>query len=172
MPAPAFLIPCACRSEADTAALSAAIARMATPGDLLILEGALAAGKTHFIKYMCDALQIEDTVTSPTFTLAHFYAGPVMPILHVDAYRIETPHEFSDMTLHDFLDDHLTAIEWGGNFKDVLPPALHIEIAPVASADTARQIILSSDAPSWIKRADNLRAAAKNIAPKSVTPCA
>lgn len=166
MPDPALSIAYVCQSEADTATVAAHLAGISKPGDLLVLEGALAAGKTHFIKYMCGELQIEDTITSPTFTLAHFYAGPVMPVLHVDAYRIETEHEFSDLTLHDFFDGHLTAIEWGAKFQDVMPPALHIQIDPIDGDDNARRITFTSDAPSWVARADALRAASE-----SLTPC-
>jgi len=165
MPDPALSITYICQSEADTAALAANLARVAAPGDLVVLEGALAAGKTRFIKYMCGVLQIEDTVTSPTFTLAHFYAGPIMPVLHVDAYRIETAKEFSDLTLHDFFDDHLTAIEWGAKFQDVLPPALHIQIDPIDGDDNARRITLASAAPSWVARADVLRTASESLIP-------
>ena len=166
MPNPAPLISSICQSEATTATVATHLARIAKPGDLLVLEGALAAGKTHFIKYMCCELQIGDTVTSPTFTLAHFYAGPIMPVLHIDAYRIETKSEFLDLTLHDYFDDHLTAIEWGAKFQDVLPPALHIQIDPIYGYDNARRLTLASNAPSWIARVDALRAATE-----SCTPC-
>ena len=166
MPEPALSIAYICQSEADTATVANHLARVAAPGDLLVLEGALAAGKTHFIKYMCADLKIEDAVTSPTFTLAHFYTGPVMPVLHVDAYRIETAYEFSDLTLHDYFDDHLTAIEWGAKFHDVLPPALHIQIDPIDCNDHARRITFGSDALSWVARTDALRAALE-----SLTPC-
>lgn len=165
MPVPAFSIAYVCPSEADTATAAAGIARIAKPGDLLVLEGFLAAGKTHFIKYLCYELQIEDTVTSPTFTLAHFYAGPIMSVLHVDAYRIETEHEFADLTLHDYFEDHLTAIEWGAKFSAILPPALHIQIDPIDGDENARRITFASDAPTWIARADALKAAAESLAP-------
>ena len=166
MPNPAPLISSLCQSEAATAAAATQLASIIRPGDLLVLEGALAAGKTQFIKYLCSELQIRDTVTSPTFTLAHFYAGPIIPVLHIDAYRIETEHEFLDLTLHDYFDDHLTAIEWGAKFQDVLPPALHIQIDPIYGYDNARRLTLASNAPSWTARVDALRAATE-----SCTPC-
>lgn len=163
MDSPSFAIACECKNEADTAGLAAHLARIATPGDMVILEGALAAGKTHFIKYLCDKLNILDTVTSPTFTLAHFYAGPIMPVLHVDAYRIETEHEFKDLTLEDFFEDHLTVIEWGGKFLAALPPALIIQIDPSPASETARRITFSSDADCWCDRAKKIQDAVRSI---------
>lgn len=163
MDASSFPIVCDCQTEADTAAFAAHVARIAAPGDLLVLEGALAAGKTHFIKYMCSELNILDTVTSPTFTLAHFYAGPIMPVLHVDAYRIETEHEFKDLTLEDFFEDHLTAIEWGAKFLRVLPPALVIQIDPSPASEIARRITFTSEAESWRDRASHLQDAVGSI---------
>ncbi|MEQ9126051.1 MAG: tRNA (adenosine(37)-N6)-threonylcarbamoyltransferase complex ATPase subunit type 1 TsaE, partial [Alphaproteobacteria bacterium] len=102
-------------------------------------------------------------VTSPTFTLAHFYRGPGVGLIHVDAYRLETPEEFDDLTLDDFLDAHAIAVEWGEKVRDRLPPALEIEFAP--DGPETRNLRLSSAAAAWRDRLRQIDAALQGLAP-------
>lgn len=142
--------------------IAAAVANELRAGDAIVLSGALAAGKTQFVKELAKALQIEEPVSSPTFTLAHFYAGPGLGLLHVDAYRIESAAEFADLTLEDFLDSYALVVEWGDKFPEALPPALGIEI--VAEADESRRVRLALGAPAWSDRAAGLQASIKQAA--------
>lgn len=139
---------------ARLSAISSALAEEALPGDLILLDGPLAAGKTQFVKSFCDALATSDVVTSPTFSLAHFYAGGRLPVLHVDAYRIEDDAEFLDLALGDYLDDHVTMIEWGAKFAHLAPPALRIELA--ATGPSTRRITFADPEAAW---GDRLNAA-------------
>lgn len=135
--------------------IATAVSEPLRPGDVLALTGPLASGKTQFVQMLCEALKIEGPVTSPTFTLAHFYDGPGLGILHVDAYRIESEAEFADLTLDDFLDRYALAVEWGDKFRAVLPPALEIEFTPATA--TTRTVRVGLSAPAWHDRADQIR---------------
>ncbi|MDQ6807290.1 MAG: tRNA (adenosine(37)-N6)-threonylcarbamoyltransferase complex ATPase subunit type 1 TsaE [Actinomycetota bacterium] len=72
----------------ETEALGAELAATLKPGDVVLVEGELGAGKTTFVRGACRALGVTDPVTSPTFTIGQRYHGRV-PISHLDLYRLE-----------------------------------------------------------------------------------
>ncbi|MDQ3069910.1 MAG: tRNA (adenosine(37)-N6)-threonylcarbamoyltransferase complex ATPase subunit type 1 TsaE, partial [Acidobacteriota bacterium] len=77
------------RSEAETEAVASAFAEQLQPGDVLLLEGPLGAGKTAFVRGLALGLGIPpETVTSPTFTLIQEYAGGRLRLHHADLYRL------------------------------------------------------------------------------------
>ena len=61
------------KSEAETAAFAKEFAKTLKPGDIIAFKGGLGAGKTTFTRYMCEALDCRDDVSSPTFALVHCY---------------------------------------------------------------------------------------------------
>ena len=99
-------------SSADTEALGAELAKTLGPGDLVLVEGELGAGKTTFVRGACRALGVEGPVTSPTFTIGQRYRGRV-PVSHLDLFRIgEMSQEDPDL-LADYLDaDTIAFVEW------------------------------------------------------------
>ena len=147
--------------ERGLAAVADVVAALLAPGDAIVLTGELASGKTTFVRYLCHFLSIKDSVTSPTFTLAHFYAGPRIGLIHVDAYRLDEAQEFSDLTLDDFLDDHALVVEWGGKFMEALPPAL--EVTLTIEDATRRTVELIAHADAWRTRLPDLRARLKDL---------
>ncbi len=99
-------------SAAETEALGAALAASLQPGDVVLVEGELGAGKTTFIRGACRALGVSATVTSPTFTIGQRYPAPV-PVSHLDLYRIESLADEDPDLLADYLGPGaITFVEW------------------------------------------------------------
>ena len=88
----------------ETAALGAAIAALATGGEMVVLSGEMGAGKTALTKGLAAALGVADPVTSPTFTLVHEYSGRLR-LFHLDVYRIDQLDEVADLAIPELLDD-------------------------------------------------------------------
>lgn len=100
------------RSEAQTAALAAAVASLLKPGDVVFLTGQLGTGKTFFIRAAARELGVSGQVTSPSFTMGQTYSGRTR-VHHLDLYRL---HEFGPEDAVDFEpffeDDAITFVEW------------------------------------------------------------
>jgi tRNA threonylcarbamoyladenosine biosynthesis protein TsaE len=135
----------------ESMAVAAAIARVAKPGDVIALSGALGAGKTTFARGFIRALAGAGIdVPSPTFTLVQVYDTPVAPIWHLDLYRLARPEDAVELGLEEALSQGLTLIEWPERLGGLLPrEALTITLR--AAAGTERDIALSGPA-SWRDR--------------------
>ncbi len=105
----------------QTRELAAAIAQLVKSGDVVLLAGELGAGKTCFTQGFGRALGIEETITSPTFTIMRPYEGRLR-LLHADVYRLEHLQEIVDLGIGELVDDDAVAvIEWGDMAEPVLP---------------------------------------------------
>ena len=85
--------------------------------------GKMGAGKTTFIKALCEELGVEDVITSPTFAIINEYGTPDgQSIYHFDFYRIKKIEEVYDMGYEDyFYSGALCLIEWPELIEDLLP---------------------------------------------------
>ena len=141
-----------------TATVAAMLAPQLRSGDVVLLKGGLATGKTTFVKAVAAAMGSQAVVTSPTFTLAHFYPFEHGTILHVDAYRLSGIHEYRDLGLDDYLDDSVTLVEWGDKIADDFPCHLAVEFDCDPTAPDVRVIDFSSGCPRWRPVLDTLQA--------------
>jgi tRNA threonylcarbamoyladenosine biosynthesis protein TsaE len=91
----------------------------------------MGAGKTTFIKAVCEELGVDDVITSPTFAIINEYEGRDGSIFHFDFYRIKKLEEVYDMGYEDyFYSGALCFIEWPELIEEVLPEdAVRVSIA-------------------------------------------
>lgn len=120
VPTPPVTIPLPTRRS--TRHLAQYLAADARPGDLIVLEGPLGAGKTFLVRAFCRALGLpsEQAVTSPTFALMQELATPRVPVVHADLYRLNKPGELRDLGLLAARDESLLIVEWGERYIDGL----------------------------------------------------
>ena len=84
--------------------------------------GKMGAGKTTFVKAICEELGVEDIITSPTFAIVNEYEAHDQSIFHFDFYRIKRLEEVYDMGYEDyFYSGALCFIEWPELIEDLLP---------------------------------------------------
>lgn len=86
--------------------------------------GKMGAGKTTFIKAVCECLGVEDVITSPTFAIVNEYTSSTTgdTIYHFDFYRIKRLEEVYDMGYEDYIDSgSLCFMEWPELIEDLLP---------------------------------------------------
>jgi tRNA threonylcarbamoyladenosine biosynthesis protein TsaE len=84
--------------------------------------GKMGAGKTTFIKALCEELGVDDVITSPTFAIVNEYSTPQDSIFHFDFYRIKKLEEVYDMGYEDyFYSGSLCFIEWPELIEELLP---------------------------------------------------
>ncbi len=125
-------------------AAAAEVAASLSAGDIILYEGDMGAGKTHFTKGIAKFLNVEDEVTSPTFALVNEYCGDI-PLFHFDLYRIDSYDDLYAIGFFDYLDrGGIIAAEWSENIaelKDELGEVITIRIEKLS--DTGRKITVS-----------------------------
>ncbi|HIS33695.1 MAG TPA: tRNA (adenosine(37)-N6)-threonylcarbamoyltransferase complex ATPase subunit type 1 TsaE [Candidatus Avirikenella pullistercoris] len=93
------------------------------PYNIILLYGAMGAGKTTLIKEICQELHVIDNITSPTFALINEYSTEYGdPIYHFDFYRINSIEEIFDLGYEEyFYSGHLCLIEWPEKAEKLIP---------------------------------------------------
>ena len=109
------------QSASQTRRLGRALGETLGPGEVVAITGPLGVGKTVLAQGIADSLVIEDTVTSPTFTIMNEYSGK-LPLYHLDLYRLSSSSEFISLGLEEILDGGgISIIEWGERAGEELP---------------------------------------------------
>ena len=143
------MISVTCKGREEVARVAAVLAPFLRAGDAMMLKGPLASGKTAFVQELVAALGSDANVTSPTFTLAHFYQIPNGTFLHIDAYRLSSVAEFRDLALEDYVPESITAVEWGDIVEEDFSNALSIAFEFVPGQDNWRKLTFSATAERW-----------------------
>ena len=131
------------KTSEETIELGFKIGKKLKKGNIIAMQGTLAAGKTTITKGIAKALEITDTITSPTFCLISEYYGK-MPLYHMDVYRLEGSEDFENLGTEDMLyGDGVCIIEWSEKIMDSLPKeTIIINIQP--QDDGSRKIQISN----------------------------
>ena len=132
-----------------TAELACQIARHISPGDVLLLEGPVGAGKTHFARALIQSiLLLPEDVPSPTFTLVQEYETARGPLWHADLYRLTGADEIEELGLGAAFDSAICLIEWPDRLGPYTPDtALRLHLDPVG--DGTRLATLETESPHW-----------------------
>ncbi len=116
------------RSEEETEALAASLAKKLSPGDVIAYTGDLGAGKTAFTRGLARGIGVEGPVTSPTYTIVNEYPGP-LPLFHFDLYRLGDAEELFDIGWEDYLTrGGVLAVEWSERAEPLLEDPLRIDL--------------------------------------------
>lgn len=111
------------KNEAATQATAQTLASTSDISEALIfLHGDLGAGKTTFVRYLLQALDIKNHIKSPTYAIVEPYETPTFPIWHFDFFRFNDPLEWEDAGFRDiFVSPGLKLVEWPEQAGDLLP---------------------------------------------------
>ncbi len=134
-----------------TARLAQRLGALLRPGDCLLLDGPIGAGKTHFSRHMVQSLMdLPEDVPSPTFTLVQTYDTRAGELWHADLYRLSSPEEIEELGLGEAMETAICLIEWPDRLGPLTPPdALRLRFAPIDADEDSRHLTLSWSAPRW-----------------------
>jgi len=134
------------------------LGKAAIGGEVIVLSGQLGAGKTTFAQGVASGLNINEAVTSPTFTLIHTYQGR-LDLVHCDFYRLKNVQEAINIGFLDYMRrGNVVLVEWGEDFIELLPlDYIHVWIKPyedgriveVKSASEQSNDFIESWVNSW-----------------------
>lgn len=128
-------------TAAETEALGHRLAALARPGDVILLEGPIGAGKSCLARAFIRArLGRDEEVPSPTFTLVQVYEADGVEIWHADLYRLTHSDEVWELGLDDAFTSAICLVEWPDRLGAHVPPdALRIRLE--AQGDGRRAVI-------------------------------
>ncbi|PWH07844.1 tRNA (adenosine(37)-N6)-threonylcarbamoyltransferase complex ATPase subunit type 1 TsaE [Brachybacterium endophyticum] len=119
------------------------------PGDLLVLDGPLGAGKTTFTQGLGEGLGVRGPVASPTFVISrvHPNLGDGPALVHVDAYRLGGGADIDDLDLDSELPRAVMVVEWGRDVVEQLSDShLLVELSRAEGAQGADTDVAPEDA--------------------------
>lgn len=127
-------------TAAEMVTLGRRLAGLLRAGDLVLLTGALGAGKTTLARGVGEGLGVRGAVTSPTFVIArvHPSTGQGPALVHADAYRLGSVAEVEDLDLDASLPESVTLVEWGEGKVEGLADS-RLEVTVRRSPDAAEE---------------------------------
>ena len=136
-------------NAAETKALGKKLGTLLKAGDCVLLAGELGAGKTTFTQGLASALKIKGDVTSPTFVIAREHKSLVdgPNLVHVDAYRLNTLAEISQLDLVTDIETAILVVEWGkGLVNDLVAEPIQITIDHNVDDENKREFTINASA--------------------------
>lgn len=114
--------------EIETKDIASKLASKLSIGDIIILSGELGSGKTKFTEGFLSHWNLQDEISSPTFTIVNEYHSDNTNIYHFDVYRLEDIDEFYAIGGTEYFDNGISIIEWGELIEDILQKYIKINI--------------------------------------------
>ncbi len=108
-------------NESDTKQFAKKLANKLQKGDIIVLSGELGSGKTKFTEGILEYFNLQDEISSPTFTIVNEYSTSNIPIYHFDVYRLEDEDEFLAIGGEEYFEKGICIIEWGEMIESLLP---------------------------------------------------
>ncbi len=151
----------------DTRTFGGRLAGLLRPGDLVILDGPLGAGKTALAQGIGAGLGVRGDLTSPTFVIARVHPpdparGGRVPLVHADAYRLGSVAEVDDLDLDSSLDESVTLVEWGGGKVEHLASG-YLLVRMERRDDDTRVVELIGVGDDWPDRLAGFRASLATV---------
>ena len=131
-------------SEEETKKLAQKIASNSKKGDIIVLCGELGSGKTKFTEGFLSYFDLEDEISSPTFTIVNEYSKNDINIYHFDVYRLEDLDEFYAIGGTDYFDNGICLIEWGELIEPILSKYIKINISKDSENENIRYITIEN----------------------------
>lgn len=110
-----------CKSEFQTKEFAKKLASILRTGDVLVLSGELGSGKTKFVEGILAHFDLQDEISSPTFTIVNEYKNDKINIYHFDLYRLGDIYEFENIGGEEYFSKGICIFEWGELIEDILP---------------------------------------------------
>lgn len=125
-------------------ATAQALLNVAGSQKIFLFYGDMGAGKTTFIKALCEQLGVSEPVTSPTFSIVNEYVGNTAKVYHFDFYRLKNQEEALDMGYEEyFYSGNYCLIEWPEKIPDLLPDH-YIKVSIQLQEQQSRQFTFES----------------------------
>lgn len=148
-------------SQAETEHFAEKLALWARPGQMILLEGELGAGKSTFARAFIKALakpEDEFDIPSPSFSLVQTYDNTRIPAAHIDLYRLNEESQTSDLGISDLLTQHVVLVEWPDRLpKNHVAAKLFLHF----SGSGATRLVRLSSEKNWsdiLRRNDQIEA--------------
>ena len=127
-------------SASETRELGVRLAEQLKAGDVILLDGELGAGKSELARGVAKGLGVQETVTSPSFTILNVYESGRIPLYHFDWYRLENAEEIYELGMDEYLGgDGVALVEWPDRCPDAIPEDF-LRIRIKATGENTRQI--------------------------------
>lgn len=110
-----------CNDENQTKIFASNLASILKKGDVLVLSGELGAGKTKFVEGILSHFNLQNEISSPTFTIVNEYRNEEISIFHFDLYRLADIYEFENIGGEEYFPRGICIFEWGELIEDILP---------------------------------------------------
>lgn len=130
-------------SENETKLIGKKFAEKLKKGDVVVLTGDLGSGKTKFTEGVLQYFELNNEISSPTFTIVNEYANEKETIYHFDVYRLEDEDEFYAIGGEEYFQKGICLIEWGEMIEKALPDKyIHITFSRNLDEENKRKILI------------------------------